>query len=89
VTQAANAFSGTGRKTASPRRENGVNDSTKRPDDETTIDELSPELALVDADLALIARSRMPDRPGSPVGWHRGPCLPSVNRGPEAIRWTE
>jgi hypothetical protein len=49
------------------RRENGVNDPTERPDDETTIDELSPELALVDADLALIARSRMPDRPGFPA----------------------
>jgi hypothetical protein len=51
-------------KGASSRHENGVNDSTERLDEETTIDELSPELALVDADLALIARSRMPDRPG-------------------------
>jgi hypothetical protein len=41
-----------------------VSEPTQRPDEETTIKELSPELALVDADLARIARSRMPDRPG-------------------------
>jgi hypothetical protein len=41
-----------------------VSEPTERPDEETTINELSPELALVDADLARIARSRMPNRPG-------------------------
>jgi hypothetical protein len=40
-----------------------VNDATRRSNDGAAIDQLSPELALVDADLARIARSQMPDHP--------------------------
>jgi hypothetical protein len=38
-----------------------------RIDDEVATTQLSPELALVDPDLARVARSQMPDLPGSPV----------------------
>lgn len=60
----SDGFSGTRQRVRFSRHRDGVSERTERPDDEATINELSPELALVDADLARIARSRMPDRPG-------------------------
>jgi hypothetical protein len=43
----------------------GIETATDRSYDEAPIDQLSLELVLVDADLARIARSRLPDRRGA------------------------
>jgi hypothetical protein len=43
-----------------------VNEAKARPTDQGPIDPISPELALVDAELARLARSLMPEVPGRP-----------------------
>jgi hypothetical protein len=53
-----------------------------RIDDEVATSHLSPELALVDPDLARVARSRMPDRPGPPVSVTRNVTLRTEEPGP-------
>jgi hypothetical protein len=68
-----------------------VNEESDRPDDEATIDQLTPELALVDADLAAIARSRMPERPGLfvPVPAEPVPSGGDLRAGREPLRGIE